>query len=145
MSDWINPLISQSKSPSPETSETQLCAIKTTVLSTVSSTNQKFFQLIKAENIDLNVYSHFQKQNNKEQLWYNLKNFKNVNSVSVNNKQTNKKPCKFDYRNLYCSLFSAFKEKQPRKNSLLHLDEISKLVDEKNATEFKDFIFFPGK
>ncbi|CAH3029170.1 unnamed protein product [Porites evermanni] len=37
-----------------------------------------------------------------------------------------------------------FKGKQPRKNSLLHLDEISKLVDEKNATEFKDFIFFPG-
>ena len=43
------------------------------------------------------------------------------------------------------SLFPAFKGKQPRKNSLLHLDEISKLVDEKNATEFKDFIFFPGK
>ena len=71
--------------------------------------------------------------------------FKNVNSVSVNKKQTNKKSCKFDYGNIYCSLFSAFKGKQPRKNSLLHLDEINKLVDEKNATEFKDFIFFPGK
>ena len=109
------------------------------------TTHYHFFQLIK-ENLDLNLSdSHFQKQNNKEQLWYNLKNFKNVNSMSVNNKQTNEKSCKFDYGNLSCSLFSAFKGKQPRKNSLLHLDEISKLVDEKNATEFKDFIFFPGE
>lgn len=63
--------------------------------------SKSFFQLFKAENIDLNVYSHFQKQNNKEQLWYNLKNLKNVNSVSINNKQTNKKSCKFDYGNIF--------------------------------------------
>lgn len=104
-SDWINPSISQSKSPSPQTSETQLRAIKTTedYLLFLPPTEIKifFFQLFKAENIDLNVYSHFQKQNNKEQLWYNLKNLKNVNSVSVNNKQTNKKSCKFDYGNIF--------------------------------------------
>lgn len=88
---WLNQSINQSIkiAQSTETSETQLRAIKTTEYYLLFLLLIKiFFQLIQAENIDLNVSDPISKNKIKKNS-YGM-TFKNVNSVSVNKNQTNK-------------------------------------------------------